>query len=133
MLKLRKPAMACAPLPVRICERSSAPSRTKNLSLVLERADIERLEQLAYAERARLLVRDLTDRGIRVGELVGLTVTSLWYAPGLRSSRFAAKRTGIATSRTGRSGPVHSSGTSNGPIPPSTPVTQTGRIWVCNY
>ncbi len=56
------PDRAAAPLP----------SRPKNLRLILERTDIERLEQLASTERDRLLVRVLADTGIRVGELVGL-------------------------------------------------------------
>jgi site-specific recombinase XerD len=49
----------------------------KNLPDVLERDEIDKLERLAESERDKLIVRVLADTGMRLGELLALTVDDI--------------------------------------------------------
>ncbi len=60
-----------------VAARAKAPKTTKRLIDVLSREEIAAMEDAAPTERDKLIVRVLADTGIRVGELVGLTVHDL--------------------------------------------------------
>lgn len=53
------------------------PKLPRRLVEVLEREEIQRLEDAADSERDKLIVRTLADTGLRVGELTGLRVSDL--------------------------------------------------------
>lgn len=57
-------------------EGRKLPKLPKKLVTVLSRENIARLEAVAAAERDKLIVRVLADTGIRVGELVKLTISA---------------------------------------------------------
>jgi integrase len=57
-----------------VAARAKAPKASKRMIDVLSRDEIQAMEDVASAERDKLIVRVLADTGIRVGELVGLTV-----------------------------------------------------------
>jgi site-specific recombinase XerD len=57
--------------------KAKLPKPTKRLLEVLSRDEIQALEDVAVAERDKLIVRILGDTGIRVGELVNLTTSDL--------------------------------------------------------
>ena len=56
--------------------RAQAPKVPRRV-LDVSRAEIERLESAARAERDKVIVRLLADSGIRAGELIGLRSTDL--------------------------------------------------------
>jgi site-specific recombinase XerD len=60
-----------------VAARAKAPKTNKRLIDVLSREEITAMEDVAKAERDKLIVRVLADTGIRVGELVNLTVHDL--------------------------------------------------------
>jgi integrase/recombinase XerD len=60
-----------------VAARAKAPKSSKRLIDVLSREEITAMEDTATAERDKLIVRVLADTGIRVGELVNLTVNDL--------------------------------------------------------
>jgi integrase/recombinase XerD len=57
--------------------RARSPKTSRKLIDVLSREEIQAMEDRATAERDKLIVRVLADTGIRVGELVNLTVHDL--------------------------------------------------------
>jgi integrase/recombinase XerD len=57
--------------------RARAPKTARRLIDVLSREEIQAMEDRAPTERDKLIVRVLADTGIRVGELVNLTVDDL--------------------------------------------------------
>jgi site-specific recombinase XerD len=60
-----------------VAARAKAPKTNKRLIDVLSREEITAMEDAATAERDKLIVRVLADTGIRVGEVVNLTVRDL--------------------------------------------------------
>ncbi len=60
-----------------VAARAKAPKTNRRLIDVLSRDEITAMEDAAATERDKLIVRLLADTGIRVGELVGLTVHDL--------------------------------------------------------
>jgi integrase len=60
-----------------VAARAKAPKAAKRLLDVLSREEIQAMEDVAATERDQLIVRVLADTGIRVGELVNLTVVDL--------------------------------------------------------
>ena len=57
--------------------RAQAPKVPKHVLDVLDRAEIDRLEDAARTERDKVIVRLLADSGIRAGEALGLTPADL--------------------------------------------------------
>jgi integrase len=60
-----------------VAGRAKAPKSRKRLIDVLSRDEIRAMEDAAVTERDKLIVRLLSDTGIRVGELVRLTLNDL--------------------------------------------------------
>jgi integrase/recombinase XerD len=60
-----------------VAGRAKAPKSSKRLIDVLSRDEIQAMEDAAVTERDKLVVRLLADAGIRVGELVRLTLNDL--------------------------------------------------------
>jgi integrase/recombinase XerD len=60
-----------------VAGRAKAPKSSKRLIDVLSRDEIQAMEDAAVTERDTLIVRLLSDTGIRVGELVRLTLNDL--------------------------------------------------------
>jgi len=60
-----------------VAGRAKTPKSSKRLIDVLSRDEIQAMEDAAVTERDKLIVRLLGDTGIRVGELVRLTLNDL--------------------------------------------------------
>jgi integrase len=80
----------------------------KKLLVILERGEIDRMEQAARSERDKLIVRVLADSGLRIGELVGLRAGDMGHSE--RDRRYWLS---IPTAKT-------DSGVRQVPLPPET-------------
>src|SRR5262249_44801950 len=60
-----------------VAGRAKAPKSSKRIIDVLSRDEVQAMEDAATTERDKLIIRLLADTGIRVGELVRLTLDDL--------------------------------------------------------
>lgn len=60
-----------------VAGKAQLPKLPRRLLVVLEREEIQRMEDAAKTERDKLIVRLLADTGIRVGELIGVVRSDL--------------------------------------------------------